>query len=120
MKRVLIIDDDAAIVHLLQSVLGRSGFEVTVARNGREGVDKFHRDAFDLVITDVRMPGLSGRAVVSSIRASKRPSTPVLGISGTPWELADGGFDCVLPKPFSMKTLLATLRGLAPRPLSVS
>jgi len=106
MGRVLIIDDEQMIRELLQQALNRLDYVVDTAENAASGMLKFDRGAYDLVITDVRMPGSDGHSVVHHIRQSKRENTPVIGVSGTPWLLQNGEFDRVLQKPFTLQSLL--------------
>jgi len=112
MHNVLVIDDEKAISDILSQALNRFGFNVDTAENGAEGILKFDSDAFDLVITDICMSGLDGNGVARYIRNSRRKATPIIGISGTPWLLEEGEFDAVLPKPFSIKALADTVKGL--------
>jgi two-component system response regulator VanR len=110
--RVLIIDDEKALANVIEQALRRAGFQVEIASDGTQGVEKYDRAHFDVVVTDVKMPGLSGKQVTEHIRRSGKPLTPVLAISGTPWELAEESFDDILPKPFSLKVLLKKIRDL--------
>ena len=106
MSAILVIDDEKQVLDLLKTALTLHGYEVEVADNGYEGIDKFDRSRYDVVITDICMPGLDGVSVVHHIRESKKRTTPVMGISGTPWKLKGADFDVVLEKPFSIKTLV--------------
>lgn len=112
MRNILVIDDEEVLSRTLSRALNRIGFNVDTAKDGIEGIVKFNNEIFDLVITDIRMPGADGIDVVRHIRDSLRKTTPVVGISGTPWLLEKGEFDVVLPKPFSLKTLTDTVRSL--------
>ncbi|MFO7555483.1 MAG: response regulator, partial [Desulfobacterales bacterium] len=85
MNRILVIDDEKMILDLFQIVLSRAGCNVEIASDGQEGIKKFNNGQFDLVITDILMPGLDGRDVVDHIRNSDNPCTPIIGMSGTPW-----------------------------------
>jgi DNA-binding response OmpR family regulator len=121
--RVLIIDDDSMIRDLLQYALSRSNWTVDTAENTLSGLDKFYSGTYDLVITDVRMPGVDGHYVVHRIRTSNRGATPVIGLSGTPRLLQGGDFDEVLQKPFVVQTLLEKvnhLAGLSPAAVGAS
>ncbi len=109
MLRILIIDDEMAIVKVISSALRKAGFEVEFALNGLEGLEKYYSGNFDAVITDGEMPYLGGNEVVQNIRESDRPDTPVIGISGTPWLLSQKDFDFIIPKPFSLKTLFSKI-----------
>ncbi len=68
MRRILLIDDDEDILFSTQRILKRAGFKVTIAQNGQEGIDKFHKDKFDLVLTDMIMPEKEGIEVIREIR----------------------------------------------------
>ena len=118
MQNILVIDDEKVITNLLSQALNKCGFNVDTAENGKEGIVKFDNDTFDLVITDICMAGVDGNGVARHIRNSLRKTTPIIGISGTPWLLEEGDFDAVLPKPFSLKTLADTVKGLTETTLS--
>jgi len=117
MHNILLIDDEDSIVLALTMVLEKYGFNVEIATNGTEGIKKFDEGQFDLVITDVRMPGLNGNGVAQHIHNSERPFAPVIGISGTPWYFKNDVFDAVLSKPFSINALVDTVTNLTTRPL---
>jgi len=112
MHNILVIEDEQAIAFLTTIALSKSGFNVEKAADGLEGIKKFDEGHFDLVITDILMPGIDGNGVVRHIRNSIRQSTPVIGVSGTPWLLEDSNFDAVLSKPSSIKTLVDTVKNL--------
>ena len=112
MGTILIIEDEQGILELLQEVLTLSGHNVDTASDGQEGIDKFDNNSFDLVITDVCMPGTSGHTVVEHIRNSCKKGTPIIGISGTPWLLQNQDFDVVLQKPFPLQMLIDSVRRL--------
>lgn len=112
MSRVLVIDDEKMMVNLVEQVLSGVDFNVDTALAGDDGLRKFRGGDYDLVITDIRMPGTDGHQVVQTIRASERGGTPVIGISGTPWLLRDSAFDRVLAKPFTIKSLIDTAQSL--------
>lgn len=112
MCRALIIDDEDAICRVIVYALSRSGIETDVATNGFDGIRKFDQEAFDVVITDILMPGTNGNEVARHVRRSNRPETPVIGMSGTVWAADGGAFDAVLEKPFSIHKLLAAVKSL--------
>jgi len=114
MPRVLVIDDESGFRNVVKHALSSIDFSVETAADAECGMEKFDHGIFDLVITDMRMPGADGHAVVSHIRQSSRKSTPVIGVSGTPWLLAEGDFDVVLEKPFSLKSLIEKAQSLIP------
>ncbi len=112
MCSILVIDDEKGILSVIREVLTKCGHRVEIAQNGYEGIQKFDDDNFDIVITDMRMPGLDGKGVVKHIRKSQNKSIPVIGISGTPWLLQNNGFDLILPKPFPLKELIDSVSRL--------
>lgn len=70
-KRILIADDDPRVLLILRATLERmsNGYEIVAARHGTQALEKVEDEPFDLVITDVRMPGLNGIELVEAIRA---------------------------------------------------
>ncbi|HUQ08714.1 MAG TPA: response regulator [Steroidobacteraceae bacterium] len=84
--RILLIDDDPALIESLRSALQDEGHKVTTTNGGQAGIDAF-RDAqragkvFDIVITDLGMPYVDGRQVVASVRAMS-PGTPIILLTG--------------------------------------
>lgn len=113
MRSVLVIDDERMICDLLKQVLLRLNYRVDTAENALGGIAKFDQGSYDLVITDVRMPGVDGHSVVHHIRRSRRDATPVIGLSGTPWLLQNADFNDVLAKPFALQSLLEKVTSLA-------
>jgi DNA-binding response OmpR family regulator len=105
-RSVLVIDDEQLIRDLLTQALSLVDFKVETADNAKGGMAKFDSGLYDLVITDVQMPGVDGHGVVNHIRHSHRQETPVIGLSGTPGLLNGGDFDDVLPKPFAIQSLI--------------
>ena len=116
MCAILIIDDEKGILRVLREALTRSGHRVEIAEDGYEGIQKFDDGWFDIVITDMLMPGIDGEGVVRHIRRSRRKTIPVIGISGTPWLLKENSFDIILPKPFPLQELLDSVSRLSTVP----
>jgi len=102
---ILVIDDEPAILKLLKSSLARKGYEVDTAANGQDGISKIKNNEYCLIITDIKMPGISGNQVLDYLRNQMKKSIPVIGMSGTPWLLEDKGFDAILEKPYSMPVM---------------
>ena len=109
MNRILVIDDGLGINELIREVLQGVGYEVETASNGQRGLQRFDNADFDLVVTDMILPDMDGKAVVRHVRSSTRPCTPIIGISGTPWLLSDAECDAVLPKPFPLRSLIESV-----------
>jgi DNA-binding response OmpR family regulator len=112
MGSILVIEDEKGILGLIEAALTRFGHRVETALDGKEGIRKFDRGSFDMVITDYVMPEVNGQAVLQHIRNSSRHRTPIIGMSGTPWLLQGTGFDLVLAKPFPLSKLVDSVRTL--------
>lgn len=105
MLDVLLVDDEPIVLNVLKQILIRLGHRVETAQAGEKGIVMFDRHPFDLVITDMVMAGMDGDRVAGHIRRSKRPETPIIGMSGTPWLLRGSTFNSVIPKPFTIEAL---------------
>jgi DNA-binding response OmpR family regulator len=113
MHQILVIDDQEFILDTVRDALTMNGYAVEVAADGQEGIQKFDDGNFDLVITDMKMPGLDGSNVVEHIRNSDRHFTPIIGFSGTPWLLQKSDFDIVFVKPFPLQDLVNAIQNLS-------
>lgn len=108
-RTVLIVDDEADILRLLQSILSEGGYEVIAAKNADAAVKAFERRKPDLLLTDVVMPGMSGPMLVDRLRGLA-PDLKVLFMSGyddrhvVQRYVVDKGFQ-LIPKPFTVKSL---------------
>jgi CheY-like chemotaxis protein len=116
MCTILVIDDEKGILRVIQEALTKFGHDVEIALDGIEGIQKFDDGSYDMVITDLRMPRLDGKGVVQHIRNSRKNSVPIIGISGTPWQTQDSGFDAVLSKPFPLQDLVESVKKLTAIP----
>jgi nitrogen regulation protein NR(I) len=109
--KVLLVEDDQQIVAALTRVLLDEGYDVTQASDGRNGLSQATTEACDLVITDFKLPGVSGMELLQSLHDT-RPRLPVIlmtahGTSDTAIEATKlGAYDYLL-KPFDMPELLA-------------
>jgi DNA-binding response OmpR family regulator len=115
---VLIIEDDADIMLGIRTVLDRSGFDVAMAADGREGLRVFHAERPDVVVLDVGLPQMDGWTVLERIRELSK--VPVLMLTAHGRE-ADkvrglrGGADDYLTKPFGNAEFVARLQALLRR-----
>ena len=107
---ILVIDDDPSVRGAIRDVLSMSGYVVTLAENGEEGMSRFREGAYDVVFTDLGMPGSSGWEVVSAIK-QLRDDVPVVVMTGWLEEIIRQALDPnevqeVLVKPFAMDGVL--------------
>ena len=114
---VLLIDDDPGIADTLRRVLADEGYDVTVRRRGDEGLAHAAREPVNVVITDLRLPGLNGLDLLRRLRAT-RPRLPVIlitafGTTDTAIEATKCGAYDYLLKPFAMPELLELVRKAA-------
>ncbi len=100
---ILVIDDEVPILNMLKLKLTRIGFLVDTAESGEEGIKKIDSNKYALVLTDIKMPGVSGNQILHYIKDEKKSLIPVVGMSGTPWLLDQNNFDAILSKPCSLK-----------------
>ncbi len=109
-SRILFIDDDKAGREVALFNLRKAGYEVAAASDGQEGLDAFAAGSFDLVVTDVKMPGISGIDVLRRVRATS-PDVPVLVITAfgnvdtAVTAMKEGAYDFI-GKPFHRDQLL--------------
>lgn len=110
-EHVLVVDDDAQVRALLQRVLTRAGYRVTVADDGQAALEVLDaRDDVDLVVSDLVMPRLAGDTLWSILH-SRPAAPPMIIMSGyAPGAAAQGTFEHVLSKPFAPRDLLRKAR----------
>jgi CheY-like chemotaxis protein len=80
-KHILVIDDDAVVGRSFDRVLTEKGYDVSTALTGEEGLEKMNAEEYDIVFTDIKMPGMDGLEVAERIR-ERCPWTPVVVITG--------------------------------------
>lgn len=123
--RVLLIEDDAPVRNLVRRMLERGHHEVTEADNGRSGLERLQTGTFELVITDIIMPGMDGIETLIALRRNF-PTLRVIVMSGGGRTGSMDFLGCaeqlgasaVLHKPFTLAGLTAaiTTSGAAPAP----
>lgn len=121
---VLLAEDTPANQKVVTSVLKKRGHSVTVAQNGREAVELFKKQRFDVVLMDVQMPILDGFQATSVIRALERgaqSSTPIIAMTahamrGDREKCLEAGMDAYVAKPLDVKQLLGLIESVAEEP----
>ncbi len=107
-KKILLIDDEPAILKLLCRIF--SEYQVETANTGEIALNKIESTHFNLILTDIKMPGISGNEVRDYARDILSIQTPIIGMSGTPWLLDETKFDAVLEKPILRNDLIRTVQ----------
>ena len=118
MTRVLIIEDEETYRETVGYMLRREGFDVLEAANGAEGLAEFDRSGADLVLLDLRMPGIPGTEVFRQLRG--RGPVPVIMVTARDGEIdkvvgLELGADDYVTKPFSHRELVARIRAVLRR-----
>jgi DNA-binding response OmpR family regulator len=123
--RILLVDDEQSIQTLLSYPLRKDGYEVVRASDGREALDRFTEQSFDLVVLDVMLPLIDGLEVCRRLRA--RSSVPIIMLTAKSEEIdkvlgLELGADDYITKPFSMREFRSRVKAalrradMAPRP----
>jgi two-component system alkaline phosphatase synthesis response regulator PhoP len=112
-QRILVVDDDVHMVRLMEYNLVRSGYQVCVAYNGKEAIEKASKDIPDVILLDIRMPVMDGFEVCKALRASHVTSgIPIVIVSVTAdKEKAEiMGARSYILKPFTPKHLIEEVK----------
>ena len=123
MDKILIVDDEPSMRAALAESLQICGYKVETAQDGEDALEKFRSGSYEVVITDMRMPRVSGMEVLRGIKKLS-PATPVIvitayGTVNTAVEaMRAGAFDFIM-KPFSLEHLEAVVKKVAARDGSV-
>ena len=118
MTKILVVEDEASFSDALSYLLGREGFDVTVADTGDGAVAEFDRHGADLILLDLMLPGLSGTEVCRQIR--QRSNVPVIMLTAKDSEVdkvvgLELGADDYVTKPYSTRELVARIRAVLRR-----
>ncbi|MGH9843118.1 MAG: response regulator transcription factor, partial [Blastocatellia bacterium] len=120
-KRLLVVDDDPGLLRAVAETLRAEGYEVTTARRGAEALTRIAESLPDLIVSDIRMPGMDGYELVRNLRASSRARLIPLVFLTAKDETADriagfrSGVDAYLTKPFEPDELLAVVANIFKR-----
>lgn len=117
-QQVLLIEDDSRLAGMVKDYLGQSGFDVTIAGSGAEGLALHGQTRFDAVLLDLMLPDMDGLEVCRTLRLHDAVPVLMLTAKGDPMDRIVGleiGADDYLPKPFEPRELLARLRAVLRR-----
>ena len=104
-NRILIVDDNKCIRDIVSKILSGMGYEVAEAGDGKEGLGLFLHSPFNLVITDLSIPGVDGISLALSVKENS-PQTPVILMTGNTSDAIEGDHvDCIMYKPFTLGDL---------------
>ena len=115
--KVLHVDDDPMNLRVVQEILGAFGHQGVIACSGQDALDRLAVEAFDLVLLDIHMPGMTGIEVIERLRKTNGPErdTPVIALtadiySRRPAEYLALGFSDFVSKPILVSGLMASIK----------
>ncbi len=111
--KILLIEDDASIVEMLEGHLKKAGYIVQSADNGEAGLELFNRDSFDLLVVDIMMPKLDGIEVIKRVRETSSVPILIMSANDNDVDKAIGlgfGADDYIAKPFSLVEITARIK----------
>jgi DNA-binding NarL/FixJ family response regulator len=120
-KRLLVVDDEPNLLRAVAACLKAGGYEVSTARSGREALVQLAEAVPDLVVSDIRMPGMDGYQLARQLRGSPRTALVPIVFLTAKEETADriegfrAGVDAYLTKPFEPEELIAVVNGILNR-----
>lgn len=117
-EKILVVDDDTNICELLRLYLTKEGYQVTVANDGEEGLEKFNQVKPDMVLLDVMMPKMDGLEVCRRIRKAGNTPVMMLTAKGETFDKVLGlelGADDYVVKPFESKEIVARIKAVLRR-----
>jgi CheY-like chemotaxis protein len=107
-KRVLVVDDEHDLRHFLELLMRSAGYDVDVAADGQEALDRIAARTPDLMLLDLMMPVMDGWAVLERLAGRRPPAVVVLSAAADPDRALRAGAAACVTKPFSVQALLAT------------
>jgi DNA-binding response OmpR family regulator len=117
-KRILIVDDDTSIRNGLKKLLKKASYDVVLAADGFEAVERFFSDSIDLLLLDLNMPGKDGWAACENITRTN-PYVPIIIMTGLPDQFpvaSAAGAGALLEKPLNPEELLRVIEDLLGEP----
>lgn len=114
-KKILILDDEELIIRTLAKLLEKNGYEVMVVKNGEDAVAMAEAEDFDLIISDIRMPGMNGLEAMKTIYKNKKiPTIFITGYADPVLEEEAKQADAVayIYKPFDLSELMEKVKAV--------
>lgn len=105
--KILAVDDNPNVLELIKLILHVHGHDIKTEQNGKNAIEAFLSEPFDLVLTDIAMAGMDGNELAGFLKASV-PHVPVIAVTGE-IEKASTAFDRVISKPFFTRDLVQTI-----------
>ena len=118
MAKILVVDDEKLIREMIYKYATHEGFDVVLAVDGRDAIDKFGKEDFDVCIIDIMMPDMSGYDTLKKMREIKEVHAIFLTALGEEYDRVYGfdvGCEDYVTKPFSLKELMARIRVIVKR-----
>ena len=114
MKKILVVDDEFSIVEVWKEILELSGHEVSTANNGNNGVELIAENDFDMIITDMKMPGSDGLVILDYISKSEKNPKMVVSSGYVEYDniLSKYNVDMFIQKPFLLEKEIDNIREL--------
>jgi two-component system response regulator RegX3 len=118
MTKILIVEDELSFSEALAFLLGKEGFEVSVAEDGQQAIEKFNKEGADLILLDLMIPVISGIEVCRTIRTSSQ--VPIIMLTAKDAEIdkvvgLELGADDYVTKPYSSRELIARIKAVLRR-----
>lgn len=114
-RRILIVDDEPAVVNVLTRYIRREGYDVRTAGSAEEAINLTGKESFDLIVLDVVLPGITGFGAIEALKG--QGDIPIIMMSGcvdeeTRKDAESLGADALIAKPVEFETLMDVIHGL--------
>ncbi|TAE48519.1 MAG: response regulator [Cytophagia bacterium] len=119
-KKILIAEDSSVIQNIAKKVLGFQGYDILIAKNGKEVLEKVQNENFDVILMDINIPHIDGMECAKQIRALsdvEKSKTPIIAVTGNANNYSKEDFEAVgineyMPKPINFDLLIEYLKQL--------
>ncbi|TAE69660.1 MAG: response regulator [Bacteroidetes bacterium] len=119
-KKILIAEDSSVIQNIAKKVLGFQGYDIFIAKNGKEVLEKVQNEMFDVILMDINIPHIDGMECAKQIRTLAdviKSKTPIIAVTGNANNYSKEDFEAVgineyMPKPINFDILIEYLKKL--------